>query len=56
MQSFDFSFLKVTPFDVLDVLLVAFILYQLYNLIKGTIAANIFMGLYHYLPGICCGR
>ncbi|GAB3917936.1 diadenylate cyclase CdaA [Mucilaginibacter boryungensis] len=45
MQSFDFSFLKVTPFDVLDVLLVAFILYQLYNLIKGTIAANIFIGL-----------
>jgi diadenylate cyclase len=45
MQSFDFSFLKVTIFDVLDVLLVAFIIYQLYNLIKGTIAANIFIGL-----------
>jgi uncharacterized protein (TIGR00159 family) len=47
---FDFSFLKVTPFDVLDVLLVAFIIYQLYNLIKGTIAANIFIGL-----AIICG-
>jgi len=45
MQSFDFSFLKITIFDVLDVLLVAFIIYQLYNLIKGTIAANIFIGL-----------
>ena len=45
MQSFDFSFLKITVFDVLDVLLVAFIIYQLYNLIKGTIAANIFIGL-----------
>mgnify|MGYP001598072608 FL=1 len=45
MQSFDFSFLKFTIFDVLDVLLVAFIIYQLYNLIKGTIAANIFIGL-----------
>jgi len=41
---FDLSFLKFTFFDVLDVLLVAFIIYQLYNLIKGTIAANIFIG------------
>jgi diadenylate cyclase len=45
MQSFDFSHLKITVFDVLDVLLLAFIIYQLYNLIKGTIAANIFIGL-----------
>ncbi|MDB5134589.1 MAG: hypothetical protein JWP37_1192 [Mucilaginibacter sp.] len=45
MQSFDFSHLKITVFDVLDVLLLAFIIYQLYNLIKGTIAANIFFGL-----------
>ncbi len=44
MQSIDFSFFKVTPYDVLDVLLVTFIIYQLYNLIKGTIAANIFIG------------
>jgi diadenylate cyclase len=45
MHSFDFSFLKLGVFDVLDVLLVAFIVYQLYNLIRGTIAANIFIGL-----------
>jgi len=45
MHFFDFSFLHITIFDVLDVLLVAFIIYQLYNLIKGTIAANIFIGL-----------
>jgi diadenylate cyclase len=45
MQSFDFSFLKFGVFDILDVLLVAFIIYQLYNLIRGTIAANIFIGL-----------
>jgi len=45
MHSFDFSFLKFSVFDVLDVLLVAFIIYQLYNLIRGTIAANIFIGL-----------
>jgi len=41
---FDFSQLKITPFVILDILLVAFIIYQLYNLIKGTIAANIFIG------------
>jgi len=45
MQSFDFSFLKFGVFDILDVILVALIIYQLYNLIRGTIAANIFIGL-----------
>jgi diadenylate cyclase len=45
MQWVDFSHLKVTFFDVLDILLVAFIIYQLYSLIRGTIAANIFIGL-----------
>jgi uncharacterized protein (TIGR00159 family) len=45
MQIFDFSHLKITPFAVLDILLLAIIIYQLYNLIRGTIAANIFIGL-----------
>ena len=45
MQWFDFSHLKFGVFDVLDILLVAFIIYQLYTLIRGTIAANIFIGL-----------
>ncbi|WP_183575866.1 diadenylate cyclase CdaA [Mucilaginibacter sp. X5P1] len=45
MQYFDFSFLKVTPLNILDIVLVALIIYQLYNLIRGTIAANIFIGL-----------
>ena len=45
MQSFDFSIFKITPFSILDVVLLAIIIYQLYNLIKGTIAANIFIGL-----------
>jgi len=44
MHWFDFSFVKFGVFDILDVLLVAFIIYQLYNLIRGTIAANIFIG------------
>src|SRR6195952_125971 len=45
MQFFNLSLFKFTFFDVLDVLLVAIIIYQLYNLIRGTIAANIFIGL-----------
>jgi diadenylate cyclase len=45
MHSLDFSFLKITPLNVIDILLVAFIIYQLYNLIRGTIAVNILIGL-----------
>jgi diadenylate cyclase len=45
MQSFDFSSFNITPFAILDILLLAIIIYQLYNLIRGTIAANIFIGL-----------
>jgi len=45
MQSFDFSHFKITPFAILDIILLAVIIYQLYNLIRGTIAANIFLGL-----------
>jgi diadenylate cyclase len=44
MHSFFLNFPKITIFDILDVVLVAFIIYQLYNLIRGTIAANIFIG------------
>ena len=45
MHWFDFSGFKITVFSVLDVLLLAIIIYQLYNLIRGTIAANMFIGL-----------
>jgi diadenylate cyclase len=45
MHFSNYSLFKVTPFDVIDVLLVALIIYQLYNLIRGTLAANIFIGL-----------
>lgn len=45
MHGLDFSFLKLDFFSILDIVLVAFLLYQLYNLIKGTIAANICIGL-----------
>jgi diadenylate cyclase len=45
MHWFDLSGFKFTIFSVLDILLLAIIIYQLYNLIRGTIAANIFIGL-----------
>lgn len=45
MHAIDLSFLKFNFFDVLDIVLVALLVYQLYVLIKGTIAANIFIGL-----------
>ena len=45
MHFFNTGLFKPTIFDVLDVLLVAILIYQLYTLIRGTIAANIFIGL-----------
>lgn len=45
MDGFDFSFLKFGFLDVIDILLVAIIVYYFYNLIRGTIAVNILIGL-----------
>ncbi|MBL6963847.1 MAG: TIGR00159 family protein [Bacteroidetes bacterium] len=39
------DFLVIRFLDVVDVLLVALLIYLLYKLLKGTIAANIFIGL-----------
>lgn len=39
-------FISLTFFDVLDILLVAFLIYQLYMLIRGTVAINIFVGIF----------
>jgi len=38
-------FLQVRWLDVLDILLVAILLYQLYKLVKGTVAIRIFLGI-----------
>lgn len=40
-----FSFLNIGLFDILDILLVAFIFTQIYRLVKGTAAVNIFIGI-----------
>lgn len=39
------SFLDISLLDVLDILLVAILLYQIYKLVKGTVAINIFIGV-----------
>ncbi len=40
------TFITIGIFDIIDILLVAFLLYQLYMLIRGTVAINIFVGLF----------
>lgn len=45
MHGLDLSLFKLTFLNVLDILLVAFLIYQLYNLIRGTIAVNILIGM-----------
>ncbi len=39
-----FDFLKFNIYSFIDILAVAFLLYQLYLLIRGTVAVNIFLG------------
>lgn len=45
MEGLDISFFNIRLLDVLDIFLVAIILYYIYSLIRGTIAVNIFLGL-----------
>lgn len=45
MFGLDLSLFEITLTNVIDILLVAFLIYQLYNLIRGTIAVNILIGM-----------
>src|SRR5690606_34869552 len=45
MDNFDFSFFSIRFLDFIDILLVAIIIYYIYNLIRGTIAVNILISL-----------
>lgn len=45
MELFKIGFLSVTIVDFLDIALVTFLFYQLYSVMRGTIAAQIFIGL-----------
>ncbi len=40
-----FDFLPFNLVDVIDIILVAFLLYYVYRLVKGTVAINIFIGI-----------
>ena len=42
------EFLKIGIIDLIDMVLVAILIFQLYKLVKGTVAINIFIGLAHY--------
>jgi len=39
------GFLDIGLVDILDIVLVAFLFYKLYMLLKGTVAINIFAGI-----------
>src|ERR1035437_7380600 len=39
------AFITVRWIDVIDILLVAALIYQIYYLVKGTVAINIFLGI-----------
>src|SRR5690606_4104560 len=46
MGNIDFSFFNIRLLDVIDIFLVTIIIYYIYNLIRGTIAVNILIGLF----------
>ena len=45
MVLFDLSFLDITIWDALDVLIVGFLLFQVYRLLRGTVAIYILVGV-----------
>ena len=42
---FDIGFLPVRIWDILDIVIVGYLMYQLYKLLRGSIAFNIFIGV-----------
>lgn len=45
MELFKIGFISVTVIDVIDIIIVTYIFYKLYLVMRGTIAAQIFVGL-----------
>jgi uncharacterized protein (TIGR00159 family) len=43
------TFLEIRFIDLVDIFLVAYLMYRLYMLIKGTVALNIFIGLFAFV-------
>jgi diadenylate cyclase len=46
---FDFDFIKITATDVVDIFLVAMLIYYVYSLIKNTLAVNLLLGMFMIL-------
>ena len=44
-EIFKIGFLSVTFLDIIDITIVSYIVYKVYQILKGTIAAKIFLGL-----------
>jgi uncharacterized protein (TIGR00159 family) len=45
LELFKIGFLEVRWLDIIDVVITAFLLYKIYDLLKGTVAINIFLGI-----------
>jgi diadenylate cyclase len=45
IELFKIGFITITLSDIVDIVIVAFIVYKLYTLLRGTIAAQVFIGL-----------
>lgn len=45
MRLFDIGFLPVRVWDILDIIIVGYLIYQLFKLLRGSIAFNIFIGV-----------
>lgn len=56
MEVFRIGFLTITWIDILDIVLVTFLFYRLYVAMRGTIAAQIFLGLILVVAGSFVAR
>ncbi len=56
MDLFSIGFITITWVDILDVLLVSFLFYRLYTAMRGTIAAQVFLGLMLVIVGSVVAR
>lgn len=45
MELFDIGFLTIRLWDIIDIIIVGYLLFQLYKLLRGSVAINIFIGL-----------
>jgi diadenylate cyclase len=56
MDVFTIGFITITWVDILDVLLVSFLFYRIYIAMRGTIAAQVFLGLMLVIVGSIVAR